>query len=82
MESTQVLLSVVVVVLTLLLLVVGFQVVLIFLDLRKAIKRLNNILEDAILGGGLIRPEKLTGVLEMIKKGKKLEERGQTNLKD
>jgi len=79
MESTQILLSVVVVVLTLLLVVVGIQVILVFLDLRKAIKRLNSILEDAILGGGLIRPEKLTGVLEMFKKGKKIEERGQQN---
>ena len=79
MESTQTLLSVVVVILTLLLVVVGIQVILVFLDLRKAIKRLNSILEDAILGGGLIRPEKLTGLLEMFKKGKKIEERGQQN---
>ncbi|HJX45992.1 MAG TPA: hypothetical protein VJ399_02400 [Patescibacteria group bacterium] len=79
MESTQILLSVVVVILTLLLVIVGIQVVLVFLDLRKAIKRLNSILEDAILGGGLIRPEKLTGILEMFKKGKKIEERGQQN---
>ncbi|OGM09862.1 hypothetical protein A2W13_01615 [Candidatus Woesebacteria bacterium RBG_16_36_11] len=79
MESTQILLSVVVVILTLLLVVVGIQVILVFLDLRKAIKRLNSILEDAILGGGLIRPEKLTGLLEMFKKGKKIEERGQQN---
>ena len=49
---------------------------MIILDLRKAIKRLNSILEDAILGGGLIRPDKLTGVLEILRKGKKLETHG------
>jgi hypothetical protein len=37
-------------------------------------------LEDAILGGGLIKPEKLTGVIEMIKKGKKMESHGENNL--
>lgn len=76
MEPTQTLLVAVVILLTVLLFVVGIQVVLVMIDLRKAIKRLNSILEDAILGGGLISPEKLTGVVEMMKKNKKLEERG------
>jgi hypothetical protein len=80
MESVQKLLIFVVVSLTILLLVVGTQVVMVIIDLRKAIKRLNSILEDAILGGGLIRPEKLTGILEMFKKGKRMEERGQSKL--
>ena len=65
--------------LTVLLLVVGVQVVLIILDLRKAIKRLNSILEDAILGGGLIRPEKLTGIVEIFKRNKKMETYGQSS---
>lgn len=77
MDSVQKLLVVVVISLTALLLVVGVQVFLIILDLRKAIKRLNSILEDAILGGGLIRPNKLTGILEILKKNKKLETHGQ-----
>jgi len=77
MDQVQRLLVFVVISLTVLLLVVGTQVVLVIIDLRKAIKRLNSILEDAILGGGLIRPEKLTGILEMFKKGKRMEERGQ-----
>ena len=76
MDNVQILLAAVVISLTLLLLVVGAQVVLVILDLRKAVKRLNSILEDSILGGGLIRPEKLTGVLEMFRKSKKMEERG------
>jgi len=77
MDGIQKLLVFVVAALTILLLVVGTQVVLVIIDLRKAIKRLNSILEDAILGGGLIRPEKLTGVLEMFRKNKKIETHGQ-----
>lgn len=77
MDSVQTLLIVVVITLTLLLGIVGIQVFLVIIDLRKAIKRLNSILEDAILGGGLIRPEKLTGVLEMFGKNKKMETKGQ-----
>lgn len=77
MDPVQKLLVVVVVSLTILLVIVGFQVMLIIIDLRKAIKRLNSILEDAILGGGLIRPDKLTGVLEIFKKNKTLQTHGQ-----
>jgi len=79
MDSVQKLLVIVVVALTTLLVVVGVQVVLIIVDLRRAIKRLNSILEDAILGGGLIRPEKLTKVVEMIGKKKKLQTRGESS---
>ena len=77
MDGVQRLLIIVVISLTILLVIVGVQVVMIILDLRKAIKRLNSILEDAILGGGLIRPDKLTGVLEILRRGKKLETHGQ-----
>jgi hypothetical protein len=79
MDGVQRLLIIVVVSLTVLLVVVGVQVVMIILDLRKAIKRLNSILEDAILGGGLIRPDKLTGVLEILRKTKNLQTHGQEN---
>ena len=71
MDSIQRLLTVVVIILTILLTVAGIQVILVIIDLRRAIKRLNSVLEDAVLGGGLIRPEKLTGILEMFKRGKK-----------
>jgi len=77
MDNVQTLLVVVVISLTILLVVVGVQVMLVIIDLRRAIKRLNSILEDAILGGGLIRPEKLTGVIEMLRKNKKMESQGQ-----
>ncbi len=76
MDNVQTLLVIVVISLTILLVVVGVQVMLIIIDLRRAIKRLNSILEDSILGGGLIRPDKLTGVLEMLHKNKKLETHG------
>ena len=76
MNNVQTLLIIVVISLTVLLVVVGVQVMLIIIDLRKAIKRLNSILEDAILGGGLIRPEKLTSVMEILKKNKTLQTHG------
>ncbi|QLG69812.1 MAG: hypothetical protein CH104c_0581 [Candidatus Woesebacteria bacterium] len=80
METAQKVLTFVAISLTVLFLIVGIQVFLVISDLRQAIKRLNSILEDAILGGGLIKPEKLTGVIEMIKRGKKMESHGENNL--
>ena len=80
MDGIQKLLAIVVVSLTVLLFIVGVQVVLVFIDLRRAIKRLNSVLEDAILGGGLIRPEKLTGILELFRRGKKLTARGSADV--
>lgn len=77
MTGIQALLIVVVVALALLLFVVGFQVLLVIVDLRRAIKRLNNILEDSILGGGLIRPDKLTGVMEFFRKKRDVGSHGQ-----
>ena len=77
MHGVQKLLAVVIVSLTVLLIIVGVQVVLVIVDLRRAIKRLNSILEDSILGGGLIRPEKLTGILEFFGKKRKLESHGE-----
>lgn len=79
MSGIQTLLVVVIVILTLLLLIVGVQVVLIIVDLRRALKRLNSILEDSIMGGGLIRPEKLTGIVEFFKKksSSRMEKRGE-----
>lgn len=76
MDGVETLLVVVVIALTLLLIVIGFQVLMIILDLRRALKRLNSILDDAILGGGLISPGKLTGVLEMFRRKKKVERHG------
>lgn len=77
MDSVQRLLVIVVVSLTILLVIVGIQVVFIILDLRKSVKRLNSILEDAVLGGGLIRPDKLTGIAEMFKRDKSVTTHGQ-----
>lgn len=82
MDTVQKLLVVVVVSLTILLIIVGIQVLLVIIDLRRAIKRLNSILEDAILGGGLLRPEKLTGIIEIFRRKKKLETREQGNIQE
>lgn len=76
MNNVQTILIVVVVALTTLLIVVGVQVILIIMDIRKALKRLNTILDDSILGGGLIRPDKLTGLFEMLRKKKSVETHG------
>ena len=81
MDGIQKLLAVVIVSLTILLFVVGIQVVLIFIDLRRGVKRLNNILDDAVLGGGLIRPDKITGILEFFGKRRSLQEHGETKNK-
>jgi len=78
MDPVQKLLIAVVISLTTLLVIVGAQVILVIIDLRKALKRLNSIMEDAILGGGLIRPEKLTGVIEILRRNKKIKEHGQS----
>lgn len=77
MDGVQKLLIIVVISLTSLLVIVGIQVMLVIIDLRKSIKRLNSILEDAILGGGLIRPEKLTGIIEILRKNKTLQTYGE-----
>ena len=80
MDGIQTLLVIVVVSLTGLLVIVGVQIVMVIIDLRKSIKRLNSILEDAILGGGLIRPEKLTGILSMFRKGKDVSSHGENRI--
>jgi hypothetical protein len=67
MDGVQKLLIVVVISLTALLVIVGIQVIFIIKDVRRALKRLNSMLDDSILGGGLIRPDKLTSVFEMFK---------------
>lgn len=76
MDPVQKVLIAVIVVLTVLLLVVGLQVLLVIIDLRRSVKRLNSILEDAVLGGGLIRPEKITSLMEMFKKRKNTSKMG------
>lgn len=78
MNGVETVLTIVVISLAILFIVVGIQVTLVIFELRKAIKRLNNILEDAILGGGLIRPDKLTGVLEFFRKKRDMGSHGQS----
>lgn len=76
MESIQTLLVVVVIALTVLLIVIGTQIFLVIRDLRRIMKRVNAILEDSIIGGGLIRPDKLTGILELFRRKKNMHTHG------
>ncbi len=80
MNGVQTLLTIVIVSLAILLVIVGVQVTLVIIDLRRAIKRLNNILEDAILGGGLLRPDKLSGIIEFFRKKRDVESHGQNKI--
>lgn len=82
MDGVQKLLVVVIITLTSLLVVVGVQVILVIADIRRALRRLNSILEDSIIGGGLIRPDKLTGILEFLKDKKKLLKRGEGEFRE
>jgi len=82
MDGVQKLLIVIIVALTALLVVAGVQVILIIADIRRALKRLNTILEDALWGGGLIRPEKISGILEMFKKRKRSEVKEQGSIQE
>lgn len=77
MESVQTLLTVVVIALTVLLIVIGVQIFLVINDLRRIMKRVNAMLEDSIIGGGLLRPDKLTGILEMFRKKKEVRAHGE-----
>ncbi len=70
MTGVETVLTIVVIALALLFIIVGVQVTLVIFELRKSIRRLNTILEDAVLGGGLIRPDKLTSIIEFFR-GKK-----------
>lgn len=77
MENIQTLLVVVVVALTVLLAIIGIQVFLVVRDLRKIMRRVNALLEDSIIGGGLIRPDKITGILELLRRKKKMHTHGE-----
>jgi len=71
-ENIQTLLAVVVIALTVLLIVIGIQIFLVIQDLRRVIKRVNAMLEDSIIGGGLLRPDKLTSILEFFHRKKNM----------
>ncbi len=79
--NLQTLLIVIVVSLTLLLLIVGIQVLMVILDLRRAVRRLNSMLGDSIIGGGLLDTDKLTGIVEMVGRKKKMETHGENQFK-
>ncbi|OGM33411.1 hypothetical protein A2803_04400 [Candidatus Woesebacteria bacterium RIFCSPHIGHO2_01_FULL_44_21] len=77
MENVQTLLTIVVIALTVLLIVIGVQIFLVIKDLRRIMRRVNAMLEDSIIGGGLLRPDKLTGILEMFRRKKNVHTHGE-----
>lgn len=78
MNGIETLLVIVVITLTTLLIIIGYQVLRMVIDLRRAVKRLNSLLDDSILGGGLLKPDKLTSVLEFFR-NKGLKRHGESN---
>ena len=68
MDGVQITLIIIVVVLALFLIAASFQLIMILIDLRRAVKRLNSILDDSVLGGGLLRPEKITKIFQFLRK--------------
>lgn len=71
MDTTQILLTVVITVLTVLLAVIGIQVVFILGEIRKTIIRMNKMLEDAgtITGGISKSLTNVGGLFEGLKTG-------------
>lgn len=73
MDSIQTFLIIIIVVLTLLMFVVGIQVFLMIADMRSVLKKINIILEDALVGGGLINSSKLMGIFSLFRNNKKID---------
>ncbi len=67
MENLQTLLTVVVIALTILLIIVGVQVTLMLMAARKALKKINAMLDETMLGGGFLRPERIAGFIETLR---------------
>lgn len=82
MENMQVILTIVIVALTVLLVIVGIQAILIIADMRRTLKKVNTLLDDSVWGGGLLRQDKLSGLLEMVKKNKKLKTSEHGNIEE
>lgn len=78
----QVILTIVIVALTVLLVIVGIQAILIIADMRRTLKKVNTLLDDSVWGGGLLRQDKLSGLLEMVKKNKKLKTSEHGNIEE
>ena len=71
MDTTQILLTVVVTVLTILLSIIGVQIVFILSEVRKAFEKMNKMLDDAgLVTGGISRSVSgMSGMFEGLKAG-------------
>ncbi|MCS7092341.1 MAG: hypothetical protein NZM26_03255 [Patescibacteria group bacterium] len=70
MDSVQLFLVVVIVTLTALIVIVGLQVFLMILEVRSILKKIDIMLSDLLVGGGLINSEKLMNVFSLLKNKK------------
>lgn len=71
MDTTQVILIIVVTVLTVLLSVIGVQIVFILMEVRKSLEKMNKMLDDAgeVTGGISRSVTNMGGLMEGIKTG-------------
>lgn len=71
MDTTQILLVIVVTVLTILFTVIGIQVVYILMEFRKTVEKINKMLDDAgqVTGGISRSVTGMSGMMEGIKTG-------------
>ena len=71
MDTTQILLVIVVTVLTIIFSVIGIQVVFILMEFRKMIEKMNKMLDDAgLVTGGISRSVTgMSGMVEGLKTG-------------
>ena len=71
MDTTQILLTAVVSVLTVLLSIIGVQIVFILIEVRKSLEKMNKMLDDAgTVTGGISRSVTgMSGIMEGLKTG-------------
>ncbi|MCX7928653.1 MAG: hypothetical protein N2558_03125 [Patescibacteria group bacterium] len=70
MDNVQLFLVIVIVTLTILVMIVGLQVFLMILEVRSILKKIDIMLSDLLVGGGLINSEKLMNVFSLLKNKK------------
>ncbi|MBI1864061.1 hypothetical protein HYS03_02530 [Candidatus Woesebacteria bacterium] len=65
--SAQFILIFVIVALSVLLLVIGWQIVVLILDIKKTIKKLNHVLDEALTGKEIWQSGRLKAIFEILK---------------
>ncbi len=65
--SMQFILIFVIVSLSVLLLVIGWQIVVLIFDIKKTIKKLNQVLDEALTGKKILESGRLKAIFEILK---------------